>query len=330
MNRNIEVQVAYDKTNKGVDIRNPSSANFLIDSEDRANYNATTVYEGTPLITAANFTITKPGQNLVTGFFTRLAMTELCLTWNIYNVSAIAGNNTTGVSVRNVSTNTTVNYTVTLPTGNYTVKTALDAFVALLNSSVVPNGLFTGAPAPDRAGKRAIQITNTHEFAFYRTTPLPPSPSPFTPNLTQCLGFAVQEDLTSVLRQTSWTAYKPCLLAYKYIDITCPQLASQQKLKDATTSTFDAIDVIYRFNFVNDDAFPVTYDDYGYPILPGYKPFNIKRTIPFPKQVRWDPLLPLGNLQFITYTDKETVLRYSEFDVDEEFEFKLLMLVSEV
>ena len=43
MNRDIPVQVAYDRTNKGVDVRNSSTANFLIDSADRQNYNASTV-----------------------------------------------------------------------------------------------------------------------------------------------------------------------------------------------------------------------------------------------------------------------------------------------
>ena len=56
MNRNIPVQVAYDRTNKGVDVREASTANFLIDSEDRSNYNATTIISNqTPLIESCQF-----------------------------------------------------------------------------------------------------------------------------------------------------------------------------------------------------------------------------------------------------------------------------------
>ena len=118
------------------------------------------------------------------------------------------------------------------------------------------------------------------------------------------------------------------LLAYNYIDITSSQLASQQKVKDATTSNFDAIDVIYRWNFLNDETYPVAYDTLGYPILPGYKPFNSRRYLSFPKQVRWDPLIPVGNLNFQIYTSQQTILQYK--NLLEDVEFKILMLISEV
>jgi hypothetical protein len=329
MNRDIPVQVAYDRTNKGVDIRNPSTANFLIDSEDRQNYNESTVLL-TPGPTSANFAITKLGQNLLAGFFTRVAMTEICLTWNLYNVSSSVGNNSTGLSVRNTSSGVVVNYpNVNIRAGNYTVKTALDAFLVAVNTAT--SLTFTLVDATVGAGKKALKAPAGYEFLLYRVTPVPDSPAPFTLNLSQSLGFLVYDTVTGTVPAdylNERTASKPNLLAYKYIDITSSQLSSQQKLKDATTSSFDSIDVIYRWNFVNDDAYPVTYDAYGYPILPGYLPFSAKRTIPFPKQVRWDPLLPLGNLQFQTYTDKQTLLTYETFE--EEFEFKMLCLVSEV
>ena len=340
MNRNIPVQVAYDRTNKGVDTREASTANFLIDSEDRTGYNETSII--VPVgITSANFQISKPGQNLITGFFTRIAMTEICLTWNINNIFPITqnginvGNSATGLSVRTISGGAITNYTVSITRGNYTVKTALDALLVAINAAtsltftLVDSQTVVGEPF----GKKTIKAPATHEFAFYRLTELPDSPAPFTPNLSQSLGFLVYDFLNLPLTagdfESALTAAKPNLLAYKYIDITSSQLASQQKVKDATTSSFDAIDVIFRWNFVNDDAYPTTYDAYGYPILPGYLPFNIRRAIQFPKQIRWDPMLPIGNLQFQTYTDKQTLLTYGS-NLDEEFEFKMLMLISEV
>jgi len=334
MNRNIPVQVAYDRTNKGVDTREASTANFLIDSEDRTGYNETTVI--LPInVTSANFQISKPGQNLITGFFTRIAMTEICLTWNLVNISSAIGNSSTGLSVRTLAGGAVTNYTISITRGNYTVKSALDALLVAINTAtsltftLVDSQTIVGEPF----GKKSIKAPATHEFAFYRTTELPDSPAPFTPNLSQSLGFLVYDLLNLPLDpgdfQGADTAGKPNLLAYKYIDITSSQLASQQKLKDATTSSFDAIDVIFRWNFASDDAYPVTYDAYNYPILPGYLPFTIRRAIQFPKQIRWDPLIPIGNLTFQTYTDKQTLLEYGS-NFDEEFEFKMLMLISEV
>lgn len=339
MNRNIPVQVAYDRTNKGVDIRNPSTANFLVDSEDRTGFNATTVVSASSFTqgTSADFVISKPGQNLVTGFFTRFAMTEIEIEWNVSNVrdstTDISGNNGTGVSIRNTATGAIINYSTAIFPGNYNVKDALDALVVNLNAST-PN-TFTLVPSQGTPfgiyGKKAIQISGGFTFAFYRQTPTPAT-GPIILNLTQSLGFPVfplsDLPLATGLFQTAWTAYKPNLLLYNYVDITSPQLASQQKVKDATTSAFDAIDVIYRWVFANDEADPTALDAYGYPILQGYYPFKSRRYLSFPKQVRWDPLLPVGNLQFQTYTEKETILRYSGFS--EAFEFKMLMLLSEV
>jgi hypothetical protein len=331
MNRNIPVQVEYDRTNKGVDVRNSSTANFLIDSQDRQGYNATTARGSAPVglsTDSANFSITKPGQNLISGFFTRLGMTEIVLEWNIFNISTLAGNNVTEIVVRNLGPGTNTTYTVSIIAGNYTVKSALDALLIAINTAT--SLTFTIGPSTTVAGKYAIIAPAGYGFIFKRATPIPESPAPFQPNLAQALGFVVYRDTAFVFAPdylTSQPASKPNLLPYKYIDITSAQLASQQKVKDATTSTFDAIDVVYRWVFANDEADPSVVDAYGYPILQGYLPFTSRRYLSFPKQIRWNPILPVGNLDFKTYTDQETILQYS---FQEAFEFKMLMLISEV
>jgi hypothetical protein len=335
MNRNIPVQVAYDRTNKGVDIRNPSTANFLIDSQDRVNYNASTVF--IPGITstaqtAANFTITKPGQNLVNGFFTRLAATEVTLDWNIQNVSVLAGNNTTQLAVAD-GVGGYFTYTVGIAEGNYTVAEALTALVTAMNTatSSISANIFALQASTINFGKQRLFTTpSSISFNFFRATPSSTSSGPIILNLAQALGFLVY-DVNPGIAITTFgfnIAANPNLLAYSYVDISSPQLASQQKVKDATTSTFDSIDVIYRWNFANDPTIPVTYDTMGYPILPGYKPFSCTRLIPFPKQVRWDPLLGVGNLTFQLYTDKQSILQYR--NLLEGVDFKILMLLSEV
>jgi hypothetical protein len=257
-------------------------------------------------------------------------MSEIELEWNITNISAVLLNNTTNVAVRDIGTGAISGYTVFINQGNYTVADALDALVISMNTATgLTFTLVNESTLGGLFGKKAIVAPAGFEFVFYRSTPVPESPAPFLPNLAQNLGFIVYNDIpAAAFFDPFWGAYKPNLLPYKYIDITCPQLASQQKVKDATTSAFDSIDVVYRWVFANDEAVPTTYDRYGYPIIQGYLPFNARRSISFPKQIRWDPLIPVGNLTFQVYTDQEKIMTY--FGLSEAMEFKMLMLISEV
>ena len=60
---------------RGTTIREPSTANFLIDSYDRPTTQ-----------TASNFTIAKKN-SLFNGFFTRFGVAEVVLDWGIPNIS---------------------------------------------------------------------------------------------------------------------------------------------------------------------------------------------------------------------------------------------------
>ena len=264
-------------------------------------------------------------------------MTEIELEWNIFNINS--SNNSTGLSMYNTATSAITEFNVSIAIGNYTVKDALDALVVAMGTAtgqtftVVDSIVNTGALTPV-FGKKAIVISGVaFRYVFRRVAGSgTPVSGPLQLNLSQRLGFAVFDSSTfpifTQLYLQSWIAYKPNLLAYNYIDITSSQLASQQKVKDATTSNFDAIDVIYRWVFANDEADPTHIDAYGYPILQGYLPFKSRRYLSFPKQVRWDPLLPIGNLSFQTYTDQQEILEY--IGLVEAYEFKMLMLISEV
>ncbi len=328
MNRNVGAQISYDRLNKGIDVRDPSTANFLIDSTDRDNYNSQTVFTPgeSPTTFSSNFLINKLNQNLVTGFFTRFALTEIELAWNIQNVSDVLGNHRTELFL--VTGGVGVAYGVTIANGNYTVQAGLDAMLVALNGIVAG---WTLQDSTANVGKKRLLAPAGYTFNFYRQTAVTASPNGVPNlNLAQALGFLVYSRLPTV-GETTFNyniAANPNLLAYEYIDITCPQLASQQKVKDATTSNFDANDIVFRWHFASDASYPESYDGYGYPILPGYKPFNVRRYLAFPKQIRWDPLLPLGQIQFTTYTDRQDVLTYKY--LSESVEFKMLMLISEV
>jgi hypothetical protein len=338
-----------------VDTRDPSAANFLIDSTDRLGYNNTTVYPNLADLsgnTSANFLINKPGQNLFTGFFTRFAASEIELAWNLPNVSPLyasgsvtpsyandenLGNNTTGLVITSGGTNYI--YGITIARGNYTVAEALAATVTALNTAVSALAgppVFSIAASTVNVGKQRLSVTGGYKFNFFRRVPMADLPNEGVTylNLAQALGFLVydnQADATSALSTPGFSfnfASNPNLNLFNYIDIGSPQLASQQKVKDGSTSNFDSNDTIYRWVFANDEATPVSYDTLGYPILQGYRPFNSRRYLAFPKQIRWDPTTPLSQLQFTITNDKSQTLTYKA-GLDS-CEFRMLMLVSEV
>lgn len=366
MNRNVSAQISYDRLTKGIDIRESSTAHFLLDSRDRFGYNKSTIYnpqyDGSgnliPLpISSANFLINKIGQNLITGFFTRFSMTEIELQWTLPNITPLTidgtyvpitsdvnlGNNTTGIVLSDGTTTTFID-SVIIARGNYTAKTALDALVVALNTatSALSATIFSLDDSTIAVGKKRIVSKTGWYYNFYRQIPIEQIPgynindSATYLNLSQALGFLVYNDLATATATVSNVAKRfnyniagnPQLNIFNYIDFTSSQLSSQQKLKDTTTSNFDALDVIYRWVLANDESSPVTYDAYGYPIIQGYLPFLSRRYINYPKQTRWDPLIPLSQLGIQVYTDKNQLLTY-RYGLDST-EFNMLFLVSEV
>lgn len=83
MNRNIHRQIAEER---GVDIRFPSNANLMIDSRDRP-------YPSLP----NDFSIYSPSP-IILGYFTRMAIQEICMDWGVGNINSSYSNNLFGVT----------------------------------------------------------------------------------------------------------------------------------------------------------------------------------------------------------------------------------------
>jgi len=326
MNRNVSAQISYDRLNKGVDIRNPSTAAFLVDSADRDSIQS-----------ASEFTITPPGQNLFTGFFTRFALTEIVLNWGICNISNDTGLRTFAFqwALTPISPANQV-LSVSIPTGYYNVQQALDAMVVVMNAAVPGADPFSIANTPDFQGCKAIVASGTYVFNFLNFTDVNTLPN--------ALGFPTFNNVNTTNLQTYFNCVNPNLSPYSYLDFTSPQLASQQDVKDSSTDVTTP-DSIYRWIFADDTA--NTYDSYQYPILQCYRPFVQRRYLAFPKQIRWDPLIPLGQIQFRILTNGGVTLQYGYQDPNnvvnplgtnpagaekygQGFDWNMLMLVSEV
>lgn len=285
-------------TAKGSNIRFPSTANLYIDSLDRA--------DGT---SSADFIINKP-QNILTGFFTRLALTEITLDWNIPNV--ISGVNNEFI-IRIGSTNTSV----LLDTGFYTVAECVIAINSALNTALGASTFSLVANA------RGVALTKASgSFAILANT------------LSVQLGSQVSVSGGTYTFGSSFTFFAPVLLNSKYIDIVSQNLTYCQDLKDASTAQ-NVRDVVFRWFFAWDNE--SQYDTYDYPILQGYRAFLQRRSIGFPKQIKWDNIQPIGQLGFQVYDSEGNLLDVPPKDPNNlgllskgEMEFDMLLLVSEV
>ena len=272
---------------KATAIREPSTANLLIDSIDRT------------IGSAAEFTITKKN-SLMNGFFTRMAVSEVVLDWAVPNIALEYGNNSFSVELETGP----VQYTVPLINGNYTIAQILNQIVAALNTAV-GSAFFSITGSVTTTGYASL--TGTGNFEILAST------------LATQLGMITGQQAIGHPIQT------PAVLPVTYLDFACDQLTYNQSLKDETTNEV-ATNVLYRWVMAWDGPSPV--DSLGYPIYQGYQPFRARRILPFPKQVRWESNMPLGQLAF-RVIDSTGEIVFIDFP-QSQMEWNMCLLVSEV
>lgn len=253
---------------KTTTIRQPSTANLMVDSADRkSNY---------PLCN--DFLISKP-QSLMNGYFTRVGTTEVVFEWNTPNIGA---GQYTITYTTNIGTQTT-----SITEGFYTQKEFLDVFVTILNNAALG---YTFTVTPIAGGYSTISYAATSGTSF---------------TLSGTAVDAIFGASPVINTDPLWVdgeAYIPFidLRPARYIDIVCSQLTNNQSVKDASTSDH-VRDVLCRWYFDYDNATPV--DAYGYPILMGYTPFFLRRLYNPPKQIQWQANIPIGQLFFQLYNN---------------------------
>ena len=281
---------------KAVPVREPSTANLLIDSIDRTSG------------TSADFIINL-NNSIMNGFFTRVAVTEVVLDWCVDNVSETTGNNQLTVAV-DIGGGNTATKTITIPDGQYTIKSLLDEIIVLLNTSPIANTVFS--LTDNVGGYKMLHMT------------LSGSPSDFTlfsQNIVTELNMPWAESPAN-----DFPINCPKVLPYTYVDFISDDLTYNQALKDATTNRISR-NVLYRWNFAWDT--PPANDAYGYPIYQGYTRFLARRVLPYPKQIRWLPNQPIGQLKFQVNTSEGTPLQGIQAE-NGEMEWSMTLLVSEV
>jgi len=275
--------------NTASSIRFPSSANLLIDSQDRNNLTTTK---------STDFIISK-NENTMAGYFTRFAICEVVINYSIPNISAFYDTNTLSITLG------TQTEEIELLDGNYDVDSLMDSIKNRLNSgsdqippnpaqNLFPNIEFNWDGLPGKYNFIAEDVTN----------PALPNPQTFIINDTP---LARMLRLTRNINTIDHYVINPYLMPpqLRYIDFVCNNITYQQGLKDAATCRV-VRDVLYRWNFGWSEVY--TIDAAGYSINQGYLPFVQRRYLSFPKQVFWNTTQPLGQLQFQLYNSDGKII----------------------
>jgi len=292
--------VDYVPIEKGMTIRQPSTANLMLDSLDRDK----TIY-----LTAGNFQITRQN-SILNGFFTRIGTTEVVLEWTQPNI--ITNFNTTFKATIGVT-----EYSVSLSEGFHNVAQALDAIVVLLNAKTGISGVYTFSI------DTTIGVPYLKCVLFGTTTPQIYTLETNT-TLIQQLGMKTNiSSSAKMIGQTNGVDIR----TYRYLDFISNQLTYAQDLKDATTSE-SSRDVLCRWYMTWDT--PPAIDKYGFPILMGYTGFQVRRLFNPPKQIRWEPNLPIGNIAFQVYYNTVGASGADILLEDTNFEWMMTLQVSEV
>ena len=311
--------------------RPPATANFFVDSVDRASGGA------------GDFVISK-NESLFNGFFNRLTVNEVVLDWGVPNISPWWENNT--ISITNLAAGGSTQ-TLVLPQGFYT---ALDCIAQIIDAATPA---FAGDPIPivfsTLFQNGTLLLIASQDFRI-NWVAVPPATRPSARDLARLLFVPPQLNVT-ITGATGVAPSSPYLLGTRYVDIVSQQLTYNQELKDNTTATIRR-DVLYRWYFAQDNV-PLEYDEIPFtlaaaapapavqvlvktnlPVLQGYTSFVARRTPPYPKQIRWSPEQPIGQVSFQVYDDRGRLMDMRNFalvagEEGANFNFQMSMLLSE-
>ena len=255
---------------------------------------------GTPF----DFTINNRGQ-LLNGFFTRCAVTEFSFTYAIPTITA--RNNRLCIKVRPNNTGSVLTFFPSIANGFYTVAqlaAAIQVAVRATNASMAGFTMTVDAPS----GSFLAASNNTTTFAFVPVNALNPASgitgvlrSQYNAGRTQLfdqIGGAVGSGTLSseYTLATSVQLATPYLLSTKFIDVVCAKLTANQASRDGSTSA-QPRDILCRI-YLEAEQEELN------PEALGSQPFRVYRDFANPKQIAWDPAVPIAGLEFQLFDDQ--------------------------
>lgn len=301
-NRDIHRQLMEER---GVDIRLPSTALLGVSSVDR--YTSLTQRVTNPS-TPYDFYI-QNRQNFLTGFFTRIALTEFNFTWAIPTINSRC--NKIGITDGGVN-----NAVITVPTGFYTPTT----LAAQLQGQVQAlGGVWAGFTITANANTGFFTSTSGGVvYNWYRVNANPSRPNAI--GLFEMMNW--DTTIPPAYIQVSGT---PSMIYTPFIDVVCTQLTYNQEVKDADTGMITR-DVLARIYLAGEG---LNTD----PELLGSQPFRVYRQFAFPKQIKWNRGQNIaGSLKFELYDSQGYPIANPDDLINEvaDPDWYMSLLVSEV
>jgi len=295
----------------GLDIRNPASSILGLNSRDRY----TDMAQAATVPSSPFNCVLSSKQNFMTGFFQRIALTELVFTWAMPTLTSARNKMYINVAA--------VDFLITIPSTYYTPTTLAAAFQTQVRA--IGGGLILPA------------FTCTVDAQTAQFTAQSNSVATFYFKTFSAVSAVNNPDATTVFEMMNWNSFTiggtqaavaqisgiPSMLPTQFIDIVCSQLTANQDVKDGTSQSTPR-DVLARVYLANDST---TLN----PELLGSEPFKIYKQYTFPKQIKFDPLLPIqGFLRFEIYDDAGDIITSGSNFVDADMpDWQMTLLVSE-
>ena len=314
----MSVQLARqrDDEDRAVTVRPSATSILAIDSFDRYKDAAESQFgRASPY----SFNIAR-NQNILTGFFKRIALTEIVFPWYIPNI-----NNST--STMKLIYNGGAEDVVDIPIGFYTPT----QLAAVLQFVLRPLTNVDTTVVYGDTGQFVIDVQAGNTILLF-----PPVSAGDSFSLFDILGgyddwFAGgDQELIGKMTRCRYT---------EYVDIVCSQLVANQSLNDFSTTILPR-NILARIYLEteNDQPNPVLIGagaTNAVDTVPGCFPFTIYRQFANPKQIKWNNTQPIGNLQFEVLDDRGALLTSSNFfvgGVSQDFllpDWRFTLLVSE-
>lgn len=307
-----------------ITVRPSSTALLAIDSEDRfSNY---TLARSSQVGNPYSITISK-NENIMPGFFTRLAVTEVVFPWVIPNINPktqkiqvsvqIGGAgpvqlfvlqlNPTFATPAQIATIMQQALRAYTPDGGTTFP--LQALTFVYGAIPVAGGPGINTPTNLCAFEYNTNNANLVSFAPmpYNTTAYPYPPT--TKQLFDVLGFSTGQQVLA----TTGTGSTTLAQAIRYVDIVCNQLTNNQALKDTMTQQV-VRDTLCRVYLTNPGTLQSTIQPSDATFCPpGCAPMVVYRDFTHPKQIQWLPNQNIpGSLSFSVFDDTGAPLEESD------------------
>jgi len=265
--------------NPGVPTRAPSVALFTVDTADRYKLDSNGFRTDTEAVN--NIYINKR-QSVINGFFTRIALTEFNMPWNVPNVNP--RNNTFTVGSLNTALNPSpIQATVSIATGFYTADELAIALEAALDAAMVALGSDYPASYPWVVSFDTTSGKFTVEAGGATFTLVPKNNGPRDDLLTM-MGFgglSITADLVNPYE--TYVSGVASMLYTPYFDIVSKQLTKKQQVNDSGTSYATGSSLLARIYLTPNN---LTTTDFTNQL--GTAPFTIFREFIIPKQIYWD------------------------------------------